>query len=64
MQRCACGKQGLPSERAAKKVVLEARIARAIKHNQRRREDRYYRCRYGTWHTTSQPLVSSTGKAS
>jgi hypothetical protein len=59
VRRCACGKQCFPSERAAKEVVLEARIARVLRNNDRRREDRHYRCRFGEWHTTSQQRMSA-----
>lgn len=52
--RCVCGKLSLPSEQAAKDVVFEARIARAVHHNHRRQENRYYQCPYGAWHTTRQ----------
>lgn len=58
--RCACGKCRLSSEQAAKNVVLEARIARVLRNNHRRQEDRHYRCRYGGWHTTSQPPLRAT----
>lgn len=58
--RCACGKCRLSSEQAAKNVVLEARIARALRNSHRRQEDRHYRCRHGGWHTTSQPPMTAT----
>lgn len=61
--RCACGKCRLFSEQAAKNVVLEARIARALRNSHRRQEDRHYRCRYGGWHTTSQPPMHATAAA-
>ena len=61
--RCACGKCRLSSEQAAKNVVLEARIARALRNSHRRHEDRHYRCRYGGWHTTSQPPLNATAAA-
>lgn len=64
IERCGCGKLRFPSEQAAKNIVLEARIARVLQHNHRRREDRHYRCRYGGWHTTSQPPMTATRKAS
>jgi hypothetical protein len=52
-KRCVCGKLCFPSEQAAKGVVFETRIARAVRHNNRRKEDRHYQCYYGAWHTTS-----------
>lgn len=58
--QCSCGKSCLSSEQAAKNVVLEARIARALRNNHRRQEDRHYRCRYGGWHTTSQAPLHAT----
>ena len=61
--RCACGKCRLSSEQAAKNVVLEARIARALHNSHRRQEDRHYRCRYGGWHTTSQAPLHATAAA-
>lgn len=61
--RCICGKLCLVSERAAKEVVFEARLARAIRNSHRRREDRYYQCRYGAWHTTSQPQLNARERA-
>jgi hypothetical protein len=58
--RCVCGKLSLPSEQAAKDVVFEARIARTLRHNPRRQEDRYYQCSFGAWHTTRQLRLTLT----
>lgn len=55
---CPCGKACFFTEHAARMALVNAKIKRALRHNQRRREQRAYPCphRPGIWHLTSQPL--------
>lgn len=56
-RRKGCGKFRFPSEQAAKDALLRARIARGLRGNLRRREQRAYPCPDcpgNVWHLTSR----------
>lgn len=55
-KRCRCGKVGWPSEQLADDVVVRAKIAYSLRGNNRRREQRSYRCPedQSLFHVTSQ----------
>lgn len=55
---CRCGKRGWTTEHDALQVVVGAKIRRYLRNNQKRREQRAYRCHLspGLWHVTSADL--------
>ena len=57
-QACLCGKRGWSSKEEADQVVVNAKILRSLHSNNRRQEQRSYRCTVnaGLWHVTSTPL--------
>jgi hypothetical protein len=52
---CRCGKRGWTTEHDALQVVVGAKIRRYLRNNQKRQEQRAYRCHLspGLWHVTS-----------
>lgn len=55
---CRCGKRGWATEHDALQIVVGAKIRRYLRNNQKRREQRAYRCHLspGLWHVTSSDL--------
>jgi hypothetical protein len=55
---CRCGKRGWTTKHDADQVVVNAKILRHLHHNNRRREQRSYRCLTDPtlWHVTSQSV--------
>lgn len=53
---CTCGKRGWPTKHDADQVVVNAKILRHLHNNNRRQEQRSYRCTVNPtlWHVTSQ----------
>jgi hypothetical protein len=52
----ACEKVTWPTEQEARQALLDAKIAKGLKRNSRRREQRAYWCpRCQGWHLTSRP---------
>ncbi|MFK0172625.1 hypothetical protein ACIQU5_27895 [Streptomyces sp. NPDC090306] len=55
--KCRCGKFRAPNEFWALQALLRTRIRRHLKHQEKRRERRVYRCEADdrVWHLTSKP---------
>lgn len=53
---CTCGKRGWPTKHDADQIVVNAKILRSLHGNNRRQEQRSYRCptNASLWHVTSQ----------
>ena len=53
--KCPTGKERYPTQAQAEDVLLKAKIARALRHNEKRRETRAYACpKCLGWHLTSK----------